>query len=118
MPINAAEARRLAKIRRRLSEKAAELIDSLDSETIAAAPLNQRTAALGTVIDRLLKLSAAAESSTDEEQVIRFEYEYPDGTIHSAPYWARNNPERQRALSRGRVWSPVREDGDREDPAD
>jgi hypothetical protein len=111
------EERRMKRVRRRLSLTAVKLMESLDEDTINAAPLNQRAAALGIVLDRLMKLHQTAEKSSEEE-VLRIEYRDPDGSIHSTPYWAREDrPDREGELAvhGRRLWEAFRKNGDGED---
>jgi transposase-like protein len=56
---------------------------------IPDAPLNQLAAALGQLIDKILRLSK--ELPRAGEQVIRIEFIDADGTTHQTPYWARNH---------------------------
>jgi hypothetical protein len=118
-----ADARRLAQIRRRMTDKALELLDSLDAESLSEAPFHQRAAALGSLIDRLLKLYAferqnEAPDSAHEGQVIRIEYRYPDGTTHRAPPWAAAGTDGPDAVLRGGLRSALGEDGTGESAAD
>lgn len=118
MPLTKTELRRLDKVRRQLTEKAAELIVALDAEAIVQAPLNQRAAALGVVVDRLLKLHSLSQSleaaaqleGETSEKVIRIEYQYPDGSLHAAPPWADADPGHGGALQSGGLWSAFRQD--------
>ena len=85
-------------------------------ETTDSAPLNQLSAALGLVIDRLLRLeSAHPTATTATEEVIQIAYLYPDGSEHSSPPWAEGDPAFEAPIQRGRVRSPFWEDGDSED---
>jgi hypothetical protein len=77
-------------LRQRLAQNALLLADTLD-DAIAEAPLNQRAAALGLLIDRLIKLDAW-QPQERPEGVIRIEYQDPDGSVHQTPPWARNDP--------------------------
>ena len=118
-----ADARRLAQIRKRMTDRALDLLDSLDGEAIRDAPLNQRTAALGVLIDRMLKLYAfeqglAAPDAAQERQVIRIEYRYPDGTTHRAPPWAAAGIDGEDAVLRGSVRPSLGEDGTGQSAAD
>jgi hypothetical protein len=92
------------------------------AETTESAPLNQISAALGLVIDRLLKLEAlyARSSASSAEEVISIEYRDPDGTRHASPPWARGDSAFEDPVSRGRVRSPFWEnrDGQADDPGD
>lgn len=109
------EERRMKQVQRRLTESATRLMESLDDAAIADAPLNQRAAALGIVLDRLMKLHQVAEKSRppQEEEVIRIEYKDPDGSIHSTPYWAREDHESDtaNALHGSSLWEAFRKDG-------
>jgi hypothetical protein len=112
--MSSTEERRMNRVRRRLTESAIRLMESLDDETITNAPLNQRAAALGIVLDRLMKLYQVAEKSRpQEEEVIRLEYQYPDGSIHHAPPWANDNYESDtaNALHGSSLWEAFRKDG-------
>lgn len=75
----------------RLTVKALELIEAIDSDRIEAAPLNQITSALATVLDRLMKLQALLYENQPKEEVIRIEYHNPDGTISETPPWAEDD---------------------------
>ncbi|MFN8378111.1 MAG: hypothetical protein U0452_05515 [Anaerolineae bacterium] len=88
-------------------------------ETTGTAPLNQLSAALGLVIDRLLKLEAhaPAEDETDET-VIQIEYKYPDGSVHRRPPWAADDPTFDIPIVRGIVRSPFWDSRDAEQADD
>ncbi len=121
-------------VQAQLAVTAVRLMNALDEDAIAAAPLNQRAAALGVVLNHLLKLdqhqqqrlkqqaeaaaSQAAQSATNNERVYRVEYLYPDGSIHDTPPWAERDSDDAGSLSRGRLWSSVRQDGSGQDFAD
>lgn len=92
-------------LRRKLIDGAHKLAASLD-EVLAEAPLNQRAGALGIVIDRYLKLGEALPQEA-QEQVIRIEYKYPDGSIHSVPPWARQNSGGDSPLPRRGLWQTL-----------
>lgn len=83
-------------------------------EATENAPLNQLSAALGLVIDRLLKLEAQKPnlSLSVSEELIRIEYKDSDGSLHHSPPWARGDPAFEDPVSRGRVRSPFWEDRD------
>lgn len=110
----------MRQVRDSLAKTALRLMDALDEESIAAAPLNQRAAALGIVLDRLLKVEQQlpAPQGEPQEYVYRVEYKYPDGSIHSTPHWARNNPERGDTLSGSGLRKALRQDGSRQNPVD
>jgi hypothetical protein len=108
------EAELARRLRRKLLESAVRLVESLDG-TIENAPLNQRAAALGIVIDRFMKLDALFPQSNQQGQVIRFEYRYPDGSIHDAPPWAGDDSEREGTFQGGGLRAKVRQDGNGQD---
>jgi transposase-like protein len=109
------------RLRQTLLAAAFALAHAIASNT-DSAPLNQLSAALGIVIDRLLRLEAlsARSSASPAEEVISIEYLDPDGTRHSSPPWARGDTAFEETISRGRVRSPFWEDGDgqADDPGD
>ena len=82
-----------------------------------SAPLNQLVAALGIVLDRLIRLEALA-SAADEtemgEQLIRIQYTYPDGTVHFRPPWAPDNPAFELPVTPNHVRSPFWDNQDDE----
>ncbi len=60
--------------------------------SIDSAPLNQRVAAFSMLVDRFLMLQHhLAQSASAEEQIIRFEFMDPDGSIHDTPQWSRGD---------------------------
>ena len=83
------------------------------AEVMDDAPLNQLSSALGVVIDRYLKVDEHLSETVKRtgEQIVRFEYRHPDGSIHESPPWAEEDHEHEDALSGGGVWPAVREDG-------
>lgn len=90
-------------------------------ESTASAPLNQLSAALGLIIDRLLKLEAltsGADNAPDSVDAIRIEYSYPDGSVHSRPPWAADDPAFDLPVVRGHVRSPFWESRDAEQADD
>lgn len=107
------DARRMQQICNQIAERALRIVEEMDDETIANAPLNQLSSALGVLVDRYIKLQDLLPE-LETEQVIRIEYYYPDGTTHSTPPWAETDSERQRPLSGGRVRKTLRQDGDGE----
>jgi len=111
------DARMLHDLRSKLAERALRVIESMDDETIAKAPLNQLASALGVLVDRYLKLDDAIPEQVGE-QVIRLEYKYPDGSIHSTPPWAEDDSEQQSTLQSGGVRQTLRQDGDGQDRPD
>jgi hypothetical protein len=90
----------LQNVRDSLTRTALHLMEALDEESIAAAPLNQRATALGIVLDRLLKVEQQLPTPPTEPQeyVYRVEYKDPDGSLHPTPSWARKHLERDDAL--------------------
>lgn len=52
-----------------------------------------RIIALTRLLDRVIKLEALTKRENIGEKVIRVEYQYPDGSIHDVPPWARSDPE-------------------------
>lgn len=107
----------LQAVQQKLSETAIRLMDSLDMEAINAAPLNQRAAALRIVLDYVLKFPALSQPKNNE-QVIRIEYTYPDGTTHDTPPWTETDPQRMDALQGGRLWTTLRQDSRRQNSGD
>lgn len=108
----------LAQVRQQLAVDALLLAQAVAAQ-IEGAPLNQLATALGTVIDRCLKVDEHLAGSVDEEHkgVIRIEYVYPDGSIHSSAPWATDDPEQPGALSCDRLRAALWQDGDGEDSA-
>ena len=95
-----------------LAHNALHLAAAMDT-LIDDAPLNQVATALSAVIDRYLKLDEHLSQHTqDKEQVIRVEYQYPDGTLHHTPLWARDDSQASGTLQSGSVWQTLRQDGD------
>ncbi len=82
------------------------------------APLNHRASAVGVYVDRFLKLENAAINANSEGQVIRFEFQYPDGSIHSTPQWANEDYADRDALPDSGVRTQVRQDGNGQTAAD
>lgn len=109
-------AQRLLETIRRLHEQLAEnamnLAAAIDN-AVDGAPLNQLSTALGTVIDRYLKVDEHLAQITQQngEQVFRIEYVYPDGTVHNSPLWANDDYAVESTLSRGGVRTPLWENG-------
>lgn len=115
---------RLTRIINQLMQRAETLIESIDEPTITAAPLNQRSSALNAVratLDLLFKVQQQmmSQSANDDVtgQVIRIEYQYPDGTIHSTPPWAGKNARQPEAVSGRSLWETFWENADGEDAA-
>ena len=77
------------RIRTRLMEHIDTLIETLTDDPDTA---HVRAMALTRLLDRVIKLEALTRSE-DPEQVIRIEYQYPDGSLHHAPIWADPDPD-------------------------
>lgn len=103
----------LRRLEQQLIHNTLKLVESLDS-VMAESPLNQRTAAIGSLLDRYLKLHEhlGSVSSHQGEQVNRIEYIYPDGSIHDTPPWAGENYRKPGPFPRGGLRAALREDGD------
>lgn len=101
-------ARIMSEVEQAMAEKSLELVEAIDSERITKAPLNQLAAALSVLVDRYLKLSGETTEAT--QQVIRFEYVYPDGHIGASPPWAGTHSEIESSLSGGGVRQALRQD--------
>ncbi len=103
----------LARLQAGLLANAALLLDAMP-EHIATAPLNQQAAALGVLLDRLLKLDEWRRITAphEQEQVIRFEFRYPDGTTRDTPPWADADSADDGTLPGGRLWQALWQDGD------
>ena len=107
---------RIERAHEQLAEDTLRLAKAIASQ-IEGAPLNQLATALGAVVDRYLKLDEQLVHMKLEnkgEQVIRVEYQYPDGSLHARPHWARNNPEYTSPFQSSRVREALREDRDRQ----
>ena len=91
-----------------MADKALDLVQAINEEAIAKAPLNQIASTLGVLVDRYLKLGDAVPED-DTEKVVRFEYFY-DGSTHLAPPWANPDYRGPQTLQGGRVRSPLRQD--------
>lgn len=109
-------AEELALLRRRLLDSAHMLAAGLE-EVLADSSLRERASALGTLIDRLIRLQQLSEQAQEnadgptEEKVVRVEYQYPDGTAHDAPPWANADYGFQGTLPSGRLRETFRKDG-------
>jgi len=91
-----------------MAEVSVRLLQALDEERIAKAPLNQVASALGVVVDRYLKLTGETPPA---EQVIRFEYIHANGDVAQSPPWADDHSQVNGAVSRRGVWASIRQDG-------
>ncbi len=118
-PADAPLAARSPRLRQSLLETAFALTAAI-REAADNAPLNQVSAALALVIDRLVKLEslAAREDDTpDSPDVLRIVYTYPDGTHHFRPPWAPDDPAFERFVVRDQLRSPFWDSPD-DEPAD
>ncbi len=80
----------LSDLQRDLLKQIRHLIKTM-RPSIDSAPLNQRVVAFSMLVDRFLMLQHhLAQSSPSEEQIIRFEFMDPDGSIHDTPQWSRD----------------------------
>lgn len=69
------------------------------------------------VLDRVGLIRRTEALGADEtEQVIRVEYDSPEGTPYSTAPWAARHPGASGPLQSGGVRTPLREDGDGQDP--
>lgn len=80
----------LVVIRKQMLSSAFTLAISLRAG-LEETPLNHRANALNQLVDKILRMAELLPENS--EQVIRIEYLDPDGSIHSTPYWARENSE-------------------------
>jgi hypothetical protein len=103
----------MAQVQTRLAEKSLLLVEAIDAEHVAKAPLNQLASTLGVLIDRYLKLTDD-HADMPAEQVIRFEYVYPEGTVASTPPWSADDSEQSGAVSGGGVRTTLRQDRTRQ----
>ena len=71
-----------SRIRAHLMQHINTLLETLTDDPDTA---NLRVIALTRLLDRVIKLEALVQSTSD--QVVRIEYQYPDGTIHNVPPW-------------------------------
>jgi hypothetical protein len=102
----------LERLRDRLLDCALYLAASL-VEDGANAPLNQRAAALGLVIDRLLKLAVILPASG--APTLRIEYVDTHDHARGSPPWTDADPAQPGTLHGAGVRAPLREDGTGED---
>ncbi|MCY4147009.1 MAG: hypothetical protein OXE95_04340 [Chloroflexi bacterium] len=86
------------------------VLAQLDAERLAKAPLNQLTAALGSLVTHALKLEEATQArAEDDERVIRIEYYYDD-QVQDAPPWAGASDGQPRAVQSGGLRTPLGQD--------
>jgi transposase-like protein len=103
----------MALVQGRMADKAVAMLEAMDQTRIDNAPLNQLASALGVLIDRFLKLQEAQEESDAEntEQVIRYEFRYPDGSLGETPYFAEGRSRHTGAVQSGGVRETLGQDG-------
>ncbi len=114
--LRAKSAQKMALVQSQLAEKALDVLAAMDEERIAKAPLNQLSSALGTLIEKFLKLQEepqAAEGAA--EQVVRFEFRHPDGSLRATPYWAASGSAESGAVQGAGLRQTVRQNGTGED---
>lgn len=94
-------------LRQSLRETAAVLVAAIRASA-EGAPLNQLSASLGLVVDRMLILEALNHRDPESagQGVIRIEYLDPDGSLHASPPWARGDPAFESPITPGRLQSP------------
>lgn len=85
--LSAIARRKMLQAQHQLAERTADILAAMDEQRISKAPLNQLSSALGVLIDRYLKLQETVTEDDNGEQTFRFEFVYPDGTVHDAPPW-------------------------------
>jgi transposase-like protein len=106
----------MTQVQRQLAEKSLQIVTALDEDRIAKAPLNQLATALGILIDRYLKLTD--DVPQDTEQVIRFEFQTPEGVISATPPWANHDTRTSSAVQGGGVRTALWQDDAGKTPAD
>jgi hypothetical protein len=100
--------RKMARLQAHLADSALQLTRAIDDTRIESAPLHQISSALGTVIDRFLKLNDI--TAQESEQVLRFEFRHPDGTLRPTPPWTEDDIDLERAFQGGRVRATMGQD--------
>jgi len=110
-------ARLKARMKRKLLQRADEILEHIAHESLKKATLNQLHSALNTLLNHAAKLEKDTQEN-DQQQNIRFEYHYDD-QIQDAPPWADASPEQSRALQSGGLRPPLGQDrtGQNPDPA-
>ena len=94
-------ARLQARMRLKLLQRADEILEFIDPDTLKSATLNQLHSALNTLLNHARKLEEEPQE-LEQEQTIRFEYHY-DNQLHDTPPWAEANPEQPRPLQSDRL---------------
>jgi len=108
--------RQMMELQSRLADKAMALINAMDEERMDKAPLNQIASALGTAIDRYIKLQEQDKPQASEERVIRIEYyDASTGQVSASPPWSEGDSESSGTLQGGRLRQTLRQDGNRQD---
>ncbi|MCY4021058.1 MAG: hypothetical protein OXG39_16730 [Chloroflexi bacterium] len=87
------------------------ILQQMNGETLAKAPLNQLASALGALVNHALKLEGAIEETDEreEEKVIQFEYYY-DGAVQEVPPWTGASEGFDRSLQSSGVWEALGQD--------
>ena len=106
-------AEKMTLVQHHMADKALELVNAMDTERINNAPLNQLSSALGVLIDRFLKLQESQQEHDAEhtEQVIRYEFRHPDGSLRETPYHAEARVRHTGTLQGGGVRATLGQDG-------
>lgn len=97
-----------ARMRLKLLQRANEILEYIDPDTLKDATLNQLHSALNTLLNHARKLKEESQE-LDQEQTIRFEYYYDD-QVQETPPWSSPNPEQPRSLQSGRLRPPLGQD--------
>ena len=92
-------------------ERGQAILQQMDDDTLAKAPLNQLASALGALVNHAMKLEEAIGEIDEQEadRVIRFEYYY-DGAVQEAPPWAGASEGFDRSLQDSGVWEALGQD--------
>ena len=75
-------------VRQQIIQEVVSVASNLADTLNTTAPYH-RILALTQLLDRLIKLDAYIPE-TERERVVRFEFQYPDGSIHDVPEWHRD----------------------------
>ena len=103
--------RLLLELRLGMLERSQAILQRLDEDKLAKAPLNQLASALGTLLGSAMKLQEAKEEANEgEKTVIRYEHYY-DGSLQSRPPWAGASEGFDRSLQDRGVWEALGQDG-------
>lgn len=101
-------ARLQARMRLKLLQRADQILEYIDPDTLKIATLNQLHSALNTLLNHAQKLEEEPQE-IDQQQTIRFEYLYDD-QVHATPPWAEADHEQPRPLQSGRLRPPLGQD--------